>query len=101
MAEIRKAAEKNPELAEAWTTSVAPMLDTVAARFRRLKVKGEPITTMDPVTDAEEDAVIQVRHLTYSLYSVAAILVVKLLANRCFQSTDFYCIGLYAVEPIS
>ncbi|KAK0155231.1 hypothetical protein N1851_002422 [Merluccius polli] len=28
MAEIRKAGEKNPQLAEAWSTSVAPVLDT-------------------------------------------------------------------------
>ncbi|KAJ8375334.1 hypothetical protein SKAU_G00059140 [Synaphobranchus kaupii] len=60
MAEIRKAGEKNSELAEAWTTSVAPVLDTVAARYSRLKLKVEPITIMDAVTDAEEDAVMQV-----------------------------------------
>lgn len=60
MAEIHKAGEKNPELVEAWTTSLAPMLDTVAARYSRLKLKGEPITIMDAVTDAEEDAVMQV-----------------------------------------
>ena len=40
MAEIRKAGEKNPQLAEAWSTSVAPVLDTVAGRYSRLKLKG-------------------------------------------------------------
>lgn len=60
MAEIRKAGEKNLQLAEAWSTSVAPVLDTVAGRYSQLKLKGEPITIINAVTDAEEDSVMQV-----------------------------------------
>ncbi|XP_073720261.1 uncharacterized protein [Misgurnus anguillicaudatus] len=60
MAEIRKAGEKNPELGKAWSTLVGPVLDTVAGRYSRLKLKGEPITIIDAVTDAEEDSVMQV-----------------------------------------
>ncbi|XP_063063591.1 uncharacterized protein LOC134456088 [Engraulis encrasicolus] len=59
MADIRKASEKNPGLVQAWSTSIAPVLDTVAGRYSRLKLKEEPITILDAVTDGEENSVME------------------------------------------
>lgn len=60
IAQIHKEGKKNPQLAEAWGTSVGAVLNTVAGRYSRLKLKGEPMTIIDAVTDAEQDLVMQV-----------------------------------------
>ncbi|XP_036973354.1 uncharacterized protein LOC119030097 [Acanthopagrus latus] len=60
VAEICKVGKKNPQLPAAWSTSVAPVLNTVAGHYSWLKLKGEPMTIIDAVTDAEDDSVMEV-----------------------------------------
>lgn len=73
MSEIRKAAEKTPELVDAWTTSVTPVLNTIRARYSRLKLKGEPITVMDAVTEAEEEEVLHVINTLFPAINPATV----------------------------
>ncbi|KAL8607708.1 hypothetical protein ACOMHN_039382 [Nucella lapillus] len=52
---IRSMAAKHPELQEKWRDSIEPVQSTIQNRFLRLKLKGEPMTAVDPVTDGELD----------------------------------------------
>lgn len=58
MAEIRKTAETNPELRDAWAKSVAPVSEMIAKRFERLKLKGEPFKVNTPVSKEQIQEVI-------------------------------------------
>ena len=55
MSEIRQMAMKEPHLKESYQESVEKVQATIQKRFRRLKLKDEPIVTADPVKDDEID----------------------------------------------
>ena len=55
MAELREAVKKTPTIKEAWADSVKHVQDTFSGRFKRLALKEEPFTVLDPVKDEEID----------------------------------------------
>ncbi|XP_033753308.1 uncharacterized protein LOC117336780 [Pecten maximus] len=61
MKEIREMASKKPELRNLYTQSVEPVQALISNRFRRLKLKENPIVASDPVTDEAIDVL--KRHL--------------------------------------
>ena len=61
VANVRSLAEKNHEIKQKWLESVEPVQAVIRSRFRRLNLKEEPITVIDPVTD--QDIGILKRHL--------------------------------------
>jgi len=61
MAAVRSFAEKTPEVKTAWIESVEQVASLLRNRFLRLKLKDDPVKTLDPVSDQEID--ILKRHL--------------------------------------
>ncbi|CAG2208657.1 unnamed protein product [Mytilus edulis] len=61
MADIRTEAEKKPELKGAYKESVEPVQSLIRNRFSRLKLKDQPVSVSDPMTDIEIDTL--QRHL--------------------------------------
>ena len=51
MKEIRKMAEKSPDIRKARAESVMPPKSNIESRFSRLKLKDEPIQVDDPVSE--------------------------------------------------
>ena len=61
MAEIRAFVQRKPEIQTQWKESVEPIQSLVRNRFMRLRLKDEPIGTLDPASDQDIDIV--KRHL--------------------------------------
>lgn len=61
MSKIREKCSSNATLREGWTQSVEPLQSLVSSRFRRLKLKSEPIQVVDPCSLDDIDLV--KRHL--------------------------------------
>ena len=55
MSDIRDKCESDAALREGWTKSVEPLQALVSSRFRRLKLKDEPVEVVDPCTLDEID----------------------------------------------
>lgn len=61
MSDIKEKCTSNAILREGWTQSVEPLQSLVSSRFRRLKLKSEPIQVADPCSLDEIDLI--KRHL--------------------------------------
>ena len=51
MNEIRKLAEKSPDIRKVWVESVMPPRSNIESRFSRLKLKDKPIQVDNPVSE--------------------------------------------------
>lgn len=61
MSKIREKCSSNATLREGWTQSVEPLQSLVSSRFRRLKLKSEPIQVVHPCSLDDNDLI--KRHL--------------------------------------
>lgn len=57
MSKIREKCSSNATLREGWTQSVEPLESLVSSRFRRLKLKSEPIQVVGPCSLDDNDII--------------------------------------------
>ncbi|KAK7092705.1 hypothetical protein V1264_008410 [Littorina saxatilis] len=78
---IRDSEKKNPNMKQQWMESIEPVQAAIASRFRRLKLKDEPVAVIDPVSEENIDAL--QRHLRELFPSLHLGKLQKLHTQRC------------------